>query len=74
MPADGQVRDYKIEKLPTNMAVHLARQWLRKGDPTSKVVIGTFLAVDPKGDQQACAAASCCKRPPTRVRTSPRPC
>jgi hypothetical protein len=50
--ADGQSRDYKIEKLPTNMALSLAEQWLRQGDPSSNVVLGAFLAVDPKGDRQ----------------------
>lgn len=50
--ADGQVRDYKLEKLPTNMALYLAEQWLQPNDPSSKVVLGAFLAVDPKGDRQ----------------------
>jgi len=50
--ADGQSRDYKIEKLPTNMALSLANQWLRPGDPNSKVVLGAFLAVDPKGNRE----------------------
>ncbi|HEX4148888.1 MAG TPA: hypothetical protein VHY20_07870, partial [Pirellulales bacterium] len=49
--ADGKVADYKIEKLPTPMAIFLARQWLRKGDPASNVVMGAFLSVDPKGDR-----------------------
>jgi hypothetical protein len=49
---DGQSRDYKIEKLPTNMALSLAEQWLHPNNPSSKVVLGAFLAVDPKGDRQ----------------------
>ncbi|HEX3655729.1 MAG TPA: hypothetical protein VHV55_07990 [Pirellulales bacterium] len=50
--ADGQSRDYMIEKLPSNMALSLAEQWLHPNDPSSKVVLGAFLAVDPKGDRQ----------------------
>jgi len=50
--ADGQIRDYKIEKLPSAMALSLAEQWLNPNDPNSKVVVGAFLAVDPKGDRQ----------------------
>ena len=50
--ADGQVRNYKLEALPAEVALYLAEQWLQPGAHESKVVLGAFLAVDPAGNQQ----------------------
>ncbi len=49
---EGESKEYKVEKLPTGLAYHLAERWLREGDPQTKVVLGAFLYVDPKGDHE----------------------
>ena len=49
---EGQSKEYKVEKLPTGLAYHLAERSLREGDPESKAVLGAFLYVEPKGDHQ----------------------
>ncbi len=69
---DAQLQDYKIEKLPTKMALYLAEQWLQPNDPNSKVVLGAFLAVDPHGNRQE--ARQLCAKPPAGAPKSPKPC
>jgi hypothetical protein len=48
----GESRDFDVEKLPTKLAVAIADHWLKKDDPASKLVVGAFLAVSPKGDRE----------------------
>lgn len=48
---EGQNREYKLDKLPGDLALHLAEQQLKPGDPTTKIYLGAFLAVEPKGDR-----------------------
>ncbi len=49
---EGQSKEYTVNKLPTGLAYHLAERWLREGDPQTKLILGSFLYVEPKGDQQ----------------------
>ena len=49
---EGQSKEYKVDKLPTGLAYYLAELSLREGDPQTKVLLGAFLYVEPKGDHQ----------------------
>jgi hypothetical protein len=48
--ANGQNREYTIEKIPTALAKMLAERWLKEGDTNTKILIAAFMTVDPKGD------------------------
>ncbi|HEX4130964.1 MAG TPA: hypothetical protein VHZ24_13055 [Pirellulales bacterium] len=50
---NGQNKDYFVDKLSPPLARGLAERWLKKDDPSSKVVVAAFLAVDPKSDLKA---------------------
>jgi hypothetical protein len=47
--AVGENRRYPLDDLPYKMLLALAEKWFAD-TPSSKVLIGAFLAVDPKGD------------------------
>lgn len=47
---EGQNRRFQVPTLPTSIVMLLVNQYFGK-DPGSRAVIGTFLAVDPKGDR-----------------------
>lgn len=48
----GLNRRYTMENLPQIMAVGLAQRRLKKGDPSTNLHVGSFLAVDARGDRQ----------------------
>lgn len=45
----GRLRSWPIEQIPTPLLIAVARDTFSQ-DPTSKVCLGMFLAVDPRGD------------------------
>ena len=47
--AVGQNRTYPLDDLPHRMLTALAEKWFAEG-PSSKVLLGAYLAVDPAGD------------------------
>ncbi len=50
--AAGQNHRYQIEQLPTVVVLAIADNCFKKGVPSTQVLIGTFLAVDPDGNRQ----------------------
>jgi hypothetical protein len=48
-------RKPNTRELPARLAVALAERWLKGDDPTSKLIVGAFLAVDPQGDRNRAA-------------------
>jgi hypothetical protein len=52
----GVNKEYKIDDLPSKLAVAIAENWFRKDDPAAKVAIGAFLVVHPKGDRDRARA------------------
>jgi len=48
-------RKPNTRELPARLAVALAERWLKGDDPTSKLMVGAFLAVDPQGDRNRAA-------------------
>lgn len=49
--AAGQLRRWPIERIPASIVLPLAERWFNK-NTASKVVLGAYLAVDPKGSPQ----------------------
>ncbi|HUT92094.1 MAG TPA: hypothetical protein VMY37_21550 [Thermoguttaceae bacterium] len=49
--AAGRISTYRIAELPQKLAVALAQQVLPKGQPTTDLHVGSFLAVDVDGDR-----------------------
>ena len=49
--AAGRMRTYRTEQIPTPLVVVLANRMLAD-DPVNKVLLGAFLAVDPRGDRR----------------------
>ncbi len=47
--AAGRLRSWRVEELPTSLVLAVAQQYFRE-DAVKKLLIGTFLLVDPKGD------------------------
>lgn len=47
--AVGENRSYPLDDLPSRMLMAVAEKWFADS-PSSKVLIGAYLAVDPKGD------------------------
>jgi len=76
--AEGRVRHFRIETMPTSLVMALVRQNFGH-DPGSKAVIATFLAVDPKGDrdlarqywQEAAGAGVDCQKLVTELDAMP---
>lgn len=48
---DGMNRTYPMSDLPIGIAFGLAENWFNKGDPASKIFLGSIQAVHPKGDR-----------------------
>jgi hypothetical protein len=48
----GKNKEFKLREFPVSLAVTLAERWLDKADDRSLLVIGVFLMVDPKGDDE----------------------
>jgi len=46
----GRLRGWVVEELPTSLVLAVAQEYFRD-DAVKKLLIGTFLAVDPKGDR-----------------------
>ena len=76
--AEGRVRHFRIETMPTSLVMALVRQNFGH-DAGSKAVIATFLAVDPKGDrdlarqywQEAAGAGVDCQKLVTELDAMP---
>jgi len=49
--AAGQNRTYRVEDLPPGLAITLARQALPKGQSATDLHLGSFLAIDARGDR-----------------------
>ena len=47
----GQNRRFNFESMPPGLAVILAKRWFDPNAASSKVFLGSFLLVDPQGDQ-----------------------
>jgi hypothetical protein len=50
--AAGRNKRFATMELPTSFVIYIADRWFSKKAASSKVLIGSFLAVDPKGDRQ----------------------
>lgn len=50
--AAGQNREYTVERMPFNFALHLGEAWLTKGDPNSNLFLAAFHLTDYKGNRQ----------------------
>lgn len=48
--AAGRLRSWPVEELPTALVLAIAQQYFHE-DAVKKLLIGTFLAVDPRGDR-----------------------
>lgn len=51
LKAAGRIRRYAIEEMPSWVVLPLAERWFAK-QPSSKVFLGAYLAVDPKGSAE----------------------
>lgn len=49
---EGQNKRYTLKELPSRLALVLSSQVLKKGAPENEAYIGTFLAMDGRGDRQ----------------------
>jgi hypothetical protein len=47
----GQNKTYEIKSLPPAIAYALAESWLRKDDAVTNMVLGTYHAMQPRGDR-----------------------
>ncbi len=47
--AAGQIRSYRLMRIPASLVIALAEKRFGK-DPASKVIFGTYLATEPRGD------------------------
>lgn len=47
----GQNKAYPIAELPAAIAYALAESWLRKEDAATKIILGTYQAMQPRGDR-----------------------
>lgn len=50
--AAGQNRRYEFDTLPSGLAMLLAKRWFDAGAPSTKVFLGAFQFVDPRGDKE----------------------
>lgn len=48
---EGQNKTFSIAGLPPALAYALAESWLRKEDAATKIILGTFQAMQPRGDR-----------------------
>ncbi len=49
---NGRTRDYSINTLPPAIAYVLAERWLKKDQPITKIILGTYQAMHPRGDRE----------------------
>ena len=49
---EGQNKRYTLKEMPVRVAITLAEQVLKKGAPPNEAYIGTFLAMDGRGDRK----------------------
>jgi hypothetical protein len=55
--SEGQNKRYTLFEMPPRVALTLAQRVLKKGAPQNEVFIGTFLAIDARGDRKLAGEA-----------------